>query len=434
MDQPATNAALPAGRGPREAALRAVAASSLLVCAIDLWLPSSAVLGALYILPVFASAWLQSARFTGFVATLCALLAIVGATVGFGGGATAPPLTVAIQIAVALFVILVAHQLALLRIAGEERLAQSRELVATALASIADAVVTTDLDERVVLVNGPAERLTGWDAEAARGRASSDVLALADDPEPQVPSDPRAPRRQVLHTRNGGARHVEVTSSPIFARSGAPRGRVFVLRDAEDLVAYESRLRNLAFRDGLTGLSNRRALEERLDLELARARRSGKRLGLLFIDLDRFKAVNDTYGHRAGDTLLVAVAERLLGSLREADTVARIAGDEFCVLVPDVTSPAAAQQVAGKLLDALVRPVVVEGVALPVACSIGAAVFPDHASGAEELVRLADQAMYRAKGLGGAGHALHDGPAVRWAPRVHAEPQEATTPQENANS
>jgi diguanylate cyclase (GGDEF)-like protein len=247
----------------------------------------------------------------------------------------------------------------------------------------------------------------------------SDVLRLEDDRETSAPSDPRAPRRQVLVARDGSRRPVEVTSSPIFAASGAPHGRVWVLRDAKDLAAYEARLRDLAFKDGLTGLSNRRALEERLDLELARARRAHSHLALLFIDLDRFKSVNDTFGHRVGDQLLVAVAERLLGTLRQADTIARMSGDEFCVLVPDVTDVATAEQVAFKVLEALVRPVVLEGVLIPIASSIGVAVFPDHASGAEELLRVADLAMYRAKGLGGAGLAVHEGPARRFTPRHH---------------
>lgn len=406
-------------RVSRETVLRTVAASLVLVVAIDLWLPSSAVVGALHILPVFASAWLGSRRFAGVVAGAAAVLATAGAFVALGGGAPAPALTVGVQLGVALFVILVAHQLAGLRIASEERLARSREVVVTALASIADAVLTTDRDDEIALINARAEGLLGWDHAAALGRPVRDVLRLEDDRETSPPSDPRAPRRQLLVARDGSRRPVEVTASPIFAASGAPQGRVWVLRDAKDLAAYEARLRDLAFRDGLTGLSNRRALEERLDLELARARRSHTRLGLLFIDLDRFKSVNDTFGHRVGDLLLVAVAERLLGTLRQADTIARISGDEFCVLVPDVTNVATAEQVALKVLEALVRPVVLEGAVIPIASSIGVAVYPDHASGAEELMRVADLAMYRAKGLGGAGLALHEGPARRFTPKYH---------------
>ncbi|MEZ5978408.1 MAG: diguanylate cyclase [Planctomycetota bacterium] len=406
-------------RSPRDAALRAIAVSSLLVLAIDLWLPSGVVLGSLYILPVFASAWLASPRFTNVVAWSCSVAAVLGATIGIASGPGATPLGIGVQLAQALFVILVANRLAHLRIASERGLERSRELVATALRSIADAVVTSDREERVTLVNGPAERLLGWSSDSADGRPIAEVVRLEPDPETDAPSDPRAPRRQVLVARDGTRAPVEVTSSPIRSPRGEELGRVLVLRDARDLVAYEARMRDLAYRDGLTGLANRRSLDERLDLELAHARRSGKRLGLLFIDLDRFKQINDTLGHRAGDQLLVAVAQRLSACLREADTVARIAGDEFTVLVPELGSKDDVAGVAAKILDAMVRPVVLEGTATPISPSIGAAVFPDDAASAEELVRRADLAMYRAKSLGGAGYAVHEGEAARWTPRTH---------------
>jgi diguanylate cyclase (GGDEF)-like protein/PAS domain S-box-containing protein len=406
----------------RVAALRAVLAIGVSVFAIDLWLPSSLVLGSLLILPVLASAWLQSPRFTNVVTVACAFAGIFGAVIGLGGGATSPPTTVALQMACSLFVILVSGQLALMRIRSEVRLDRSRELVATALRSIADAVVTTDRNDLVTLVNGPAQQLLGADAAAARGRPLDRVVRLERDPQTMTPADPRAPRRRLLVVTQGGQeirRPVEVTSSPIVGVRGEDFGRVLVLRDASDVVAFEERMRELAYRDGLTGLANRRSLEERLDLELKHARRARARLGVLFLDLDKFKAINDTYGHRAGDQLLVAVGERLSAALREADTVARISGDEFCVLVPEVGSREDLGVVANKLLDAVVRPVVLEGVAVPISPSIGAALYPDDAGSADELLSCADAAMYRAKGLGGAGWAVHDGATQRWSPAAH---------------
>lgn len=407
----------------RRAALRAIAVMGTSVLLIDLWLPSSLVLGSLLILPVFASAWLASPRFTNIVTVACAFAAIFGAVVGLGGGQQAPPQTVALQLACALFVILVSGQLALLRIRSEARVDRARELVGTALRSIADAVVTTDRDDRITLVNGPAARLLQTSAEAARGRPLGEVVRLERDPHTAPPLDPRAPRRQFLVLTVDGAERrvpVEVSSSPILAAQGRNFGRVLVLRDASDVVAFEERLRELAYRDGLTGLANRRSLEERLDLELKHARRARTRLGVLFLDLDDFKAINDTYGHRAGDELLVAVARRLSAALREIDTVARISGDEFCVLVPRLATPDDIELVATKIVQAVVRPVVLDGVAIPIGTSVGAAVYPQHATNANELMSAADAAMYRAKRTGGTAWALHDGAVKRCGPRSRA--------------
>lgn len=412
----------------RTAALRAVFAIGVSVFAIDLWLPSSLVLGSLLILPILASAWLQSPRFTNVVTVACAFAAIFGAVIGLGGGATSPPTTVALQLSCSLFVVLVSGQLAQMRIRSEVHLDRSRELVATALRSIADAVVTTDRDDLVTLVNGPAQQLLGADAASAQGRPLDSVVRLERDPQTLTPADPRAPRRRLLVVTSSGEeirRPVEVTSSPIVGVRGEDFGRVLVLRDASDVVAFEERMRELAYRDGLTGLANRRSLEERLDLELKHARRARARLGVLFLDLDKFKAINDTYGHHAGDQLLVAVGERLSAALREADTVARISGDEFCVLVPEIGGREDLGVVASKLLDAVVRPVVLEGVAVPISPSIGAALYPDDAGSADELLSCADTAMYRAKGLGGAGWAVHDGLTQRWSPATHAAPRDA---------
>lgn len=403
----------------RSAALRAIGVMGLSILAIDLWLPSSLVLGSLLILPVFASAWLASPRFTNVVTVTCAFAAIFGAVIGLGGGAQSPPETVALQLACSLFVIFVSGQLALLRIKSETRIDRAREVVDTALRSIADAVVTLDRDDRVATINGPAARLVGLDQGAALGRPVAEVVRLERDPETVAPADPRAPRRQLLVLEgDDGTRRlpVEVTSSPIVGQRGEDFGRVLVLRDASDVVAFEERMRELAYRDGLTGLANRRSLEERLDLELKHARRARARLGVLFLDLDGFKSINDTYGHRAGDELLVAVGGRLSAVLREVDTVARISGDEFCVLVPELSEPADVALVAQKIVDAVVRPVILDGVAVPVATSVGAAVYPDDAGSAEGLLSAADAAMYRAKGMGGASWAAHDASSGSWAP------------------
>jgi diguanylate cyclase (GGDEF)-like protein/PAS domain S-box-containing protein len=170
-------------------------------------------------------------------------------------------------------------------------------------------------------------------------------------------------------------------------------------------------LRHSALHDPLTGLANRALLADRAKQEMLRARRSGKRLGVAFIDLDGFKPINDTLGHEIGDKVLRDVAKRLAGTLRAHDTLARHGGDEFIVLLPDIEDRQSVQQLGQKLLDVFQTPVPVhDGMDYPLYASIGLSLFPDDGDHFEELVVRADKAMYRVKQAGGAG-AWHFDPA-----------------------
>jgi diguanylate cyclase (GGDEF)-like protein len=168
--------------------------------------------------------------------------------------------------------------------------------------------------------------------------------------------------------------------------------------DALELKQRE--LDHLASHDSLTGLFNRRVLLERLDHALAHAKRSGTRLAMLFIDLDNFKNINDTLGHAAGDAVLRALALRLRQLVREVDTVARMGGDEFVILLDHADEPEAVAAVTQKLLDSLGQPVAFGDAHLVAGASIGVALYPDNGSNATELLAAADQAMYRAKSSG----------------------------------
>ena len=164
--------------------------------------------------------------------------------------------------------------------------------------------------------------------------------------------------------------------------------------------AREAELILRAHHDDLTGLPNRALLSERLQQELARARRTGKQLALLFLDLDRFKSVNDTLGHAGGDQLLRLAAERLSSCVRECDTVARLGGDEFVVLLTGLDNPQQTAKLAGQVLVLLSEPFQVAGSNCFIGASIGVSVFPADGSTAEELLKQADIAMYRAKAAG----------------------------------
>lgn len=179
------------------------------------------------------------------------------------------------------------------------------------------------------------------------------------------------------------------------------QGAVVSIDDISERVEMERKVRELASYDTLTGLPNRRLALERLSQQLVRARRSQSLLALMFIDLDRFKPVNDELGHEVGDWLLQAVAQRIQACLRESDTAARMGGDEFVVLVPDLQTREAATAVGEKIRSALEQDFVTpKGLVLHISSSIGVAIYPDHGDSEATLLRLGDEAMYKAKRSG----------------------------------
>jgi diguanylate cyclase (GGDEF)-like protein/PAS domain S-box-containing protein len=186
------------------------------------------------------------------------------------------------------------------------------------------------------------------------------------------------------------------------------------LRAEEALRASEAQLRHRAHHDALTGLPNRAVLEDRMAVALAAAERHRRVVAVLFIDLDGFKEVNDRFGHAAGDDVLAEVARRLQASVRAEDTLVRLHGDEFVVLLPELPSPFDAGHVAGSLLAAMNEPIEVAGHELVLSASIGIAVYPDDARDVTALLRAADVAMYRAK-LAGRNGVTYFGAADRQA-------------------
>ena len=179
---------------------------------------------------------------------------------------------------------------------------------------------------------------------------------------------------------------------------GALLGRS--LRCAIQRKTFDAHLARLAYYDQLTGLVNRTLFNDRLSHALARAKRAGRRVALMFIDLDEFKTVNDTLGHDAGDNVLQKVAEQLRGSVRQNETVSRLGGDEFTILLEPVDGAAGATTVAERIIGRMQTPVSLSGEQIRITSSIGIALFPDDASDGSTLLRHADAAMFRAKCLG----------------------------------
>ncbi|HEY9147744.1 MAG TPA: diguanylate cyclase [Gammaproteobacteria bacterium] len=186
-------------------------------------------------------------------------------------------------------------------------------------------------------------------------------------------------------------------ASPLFDEQGEVVSYVGIARDITERKAMEEQIQHMAHYDALTELPNRALFSDRLEQAMRRAERDRNEIAVLFVDLDRFKPVNDRYGHAVGDLLLQQVAQRMGHCLRASDTVARIGGDEFVVLLPEVEGEEGVSHLATKLLQSVSRPYRINGIELQISCSIGAALYPEHGETQLELMRAADTAMYRAK-------------------------------------
>jgi diguanylate cyclase (GGDEF)-like protein/PAS domain S-box-containing protein len=203
-------------------------------------------------------------------------------------------------------------------------------------------------------------------------------------------------RFEWLHQRkNGDVFPAEVCLTALTV-SGRPM-LLATVRDITDRKAAEERVRYLAYYDALTGLPNRTLLQDRLEKALASARRRKDKLALLFLDLDRFKDINDSVGHSVGDLLLQEIGERLKTWGREQDTIARLGGDEFMIMVTEVRDATDAAVAAERLMDEMTAEFVVQGHSFSVNCSLGISIFPEHGADSETLIKNADAAMYSAK-------------------------------------
>jgi diguanylate cyclase (GGDEF)-like protein/PAS domain S-box-containing protein len=286
-------------------------------------------------------------------------------------------------------------------------------LMEDVLACIPEAVLMMHGD-RVLYANPAFSRMFGYSAEEISGAAAHSLI-VPETRQLEIASIERivdeqghAAMETVRVAKNGDLLDVAMVAGPLLIH-GAKAGYVYSFRDIAERKRLESKLQHDAMHDALTGLPNRALFLDRLNLALARRLRShGQSCGLLFLDLDRFKEVNDTLGHAAGDALLTEVAERLRGALRSQDTAARLGGDEFAVLVDCIGSAADLEVVASRILQQMKRPFDLFGRAADAGVSIGAAMAgPEHLA-PELLLRDADYAMYRAKQAGGSRYEVFD--------------------------
>jgi diguanylate cyclase (GGDEF)-like protein/PAS domain S-box-containing protein len=269
-----------------------------------------------------------------------------------------------------------------------------------------DAIIGKNLDGAITSWNRGAEKIYGYTRGEVVGRDLSFLLP------PERQAEIQAIMERVLSghpvecletqrlTKTGSAIDVSLSVSPIKDASGHIAGASAIARDITQRKAAEKQIQFLAYYDALTGLPNRTLLRDRLSSALASARRRKDKVALLFLDLDRFKDINDSLGHSVGDLVLKQVAERLKKWAREQDTIARVGGDEFLIVLTAVKEVADAAVAAERIRNAMTAEFVIQGHSLGISCSIGISIFPEHGADSETMIKDADAAMYCAKESG----------------------------------
>ncbi len=293
----------------------------------------------------------------------------------------------------------------------EIALRQSEERYRRLLESVTDYVYTVTVrnGEPVATSHGfNCVAVTGYTAEEYRDNPllwvgmvpDEDRSAVIDHAKRLLAGEDAGPIEHRIIHKDGSVRFIRNT--PVVHRDS--HGTVVsydgVINDITERKRAEELITRLSMHDGLTGLPNRLLYMDRLRQTIALAERTGDRAAIYFIDLDKFKQVNDEYGHEAGDVVLAAVAKRLLACVRRSDTVARLGGDEFVALTPGIGDPQNATLIAEKMVVAMRAPITALGRLCQLGCSVGVALYPDHALRGGDLLRLADAAMYEAKKAG----------------------------------
>ncbi len=288
-----------------------------------------------------------------------------------------------------------------------ENYEQTRRLQEQALVSSSNGIMITrsdDDDHSIVYVNPAFERITGYRSDEVIGLEGRFLVRddLAQPDLENIRSALREGREGEATLRNyrkdGSLFWNELRIAPVRDLTGAATTHfVSVINDISERVRYQQALEYQANHDSLTGLANRNLLSDRIEQAIAWAKRQKGLIGVMLLDLDHFKLVNDASGHRAGDALLKEVAHRLKSCVRETDTVARLGGDEFVIILTDLPQPDDVDQIAEKILSTLSRPIEVAGRDIFVTASIGVSLYPRDGDHGEILLRYADMAMYRVK-------------------------------------
>jgi diguanylate cyclase (GGDEF)-like protein/PAS domain S-box-containing protein len=297
----------------------------------------------------------------------------------------------------------------------QEELFEEKERAQVTLNSIGDAVICTDISGNITFLNLVAVRMTGWSRDEAAGRPMAEVFRVLDATSRKTTPNPmemavmqnrtmHLPSNCILIQRDGCEIPIEDSVAPIHDREGQATGVVIVFRDVSSGQTMALQMAHSAHHDFLTGLPNRKLLNRRVNEAIAFAARHGKKVSLIFLDLDGFKHINDSLGHSIGDRVLQSVAKRLVDSVRGSDTVSRQGGDEFVVLLSEVEHSEGVAITVRRLLRVVADPHTIDQHDLHVTACIGVSTYPDDGPDAETLIKNADTAMYQAKENGRQSH------------------------------
>ncbi|MEY6431548.1 EAL domain-containing protein [Thioalkalicoccus limnaeus] len=301
---------------------------------------------------------------------------------------------------------------------------EAQRLAAAVFKFTRDGVVITDLVPRILAVNRAYTEITGYAADEVQGRNPAVISSGRHDAAFYqgiwtTLAESGHWQGEIWNRRKGGEIYPAwLTISTVHDERGVPSHYVGVFTDISQLKQSEARLESLAHYDTLTGLPNRRLVQSRLEQALARATRHGQRVGVLFVDLDRFKNINDSLGHPAGDELLKAISERLTKRIREEDTLARLGGDEFLLLIESLALPEDAAVVAEMIIRLVEQPFLLDGRhEVYIGASVGISLYPDDALDVTALIQHADAAMYQAKEQGRNTYRFYTKTLTEWANR-----------------
>jgi len=286
----------------------------------------------------------------------------------------------------------------------EETLTENEERYKAVMLQSTECIFLADVGTRVILeANQSLQRLLGYSLEEIPGLSLYDFVANGQDDIYQkilrILKERNYYKGEMQYRRKDGT-YVDVEINVNLVSYRGKKVFCVISRDITPRKLAEKQLIHTATHDPLTKLTNRLVFYDRIAMELARARRNMTKLALIYIDLDRFKIINDTLGHSTGDQLLKAVAERLKSLLRESDTLARMGGDEFMYILPEVESDGNVSKVAQKVLEAVRKPFLLDGQFQSITASIGTAIYPVDGKDSETLMKNADLAMYFAKDKG----------------------------------
>ncbi len=301
------------------------------------------------------------------------------------------------------------------QVRADSALRESESRYRTLLENMSEGLLQVDNNSTIEFVNDRFCEMTGFTEVELLGKLVSEVLFDKKDVEIFSAREEKRPNRIAEHfelglrKKSGEQLWVLVGGAPMFNVDGSVTGSMGVFTDITERKFAEDRLIHDAFHDGLTGLANRALFTDHLRLRIERAKREKSSLfGVLFLDFDRFKVINDSLGHAEGDKLLVAVAQRLESTLRSSDLIARLGGDEFTLLLNELDDESHASKIASRIQELISAPFPLESGDVYMSASIGIALGTDGSISAQDMLRNADIAMYRAKSKGKARHQLFD--------------------------